>query len=273
MAIGAALALPWYGPRLFGLPMQILNRSFKQAAEQQNLEPLTGAALLYYPLTLPTQLGLLAGLLLLWGLWRCARTGAARPLLWLATSGPCVAFSLDPEQEISATPCTILPAAALVAAVGLRPLPATRGGGSPVGSRSFSVSSRSPWRCSQIPTPPTLPGMILPLALGRAPSRADWQHDRILADIGRESSGRPVTVAVIPNDNFFSVSNLRHEVVKRGLPYGWMTRAWSDAPFGGRLCHPEERRPGPGLFGGPTRAADRAPSGEAIRTGSRPSPW
>ena len=45
LAIGALLALPWYGPRLFGLPMQILNRSFKQAAEQQNPEPLTSAAL------------------------------------------------------------------------------------------------------------------------------------------------------------------------------------------------------------------------------------
>ena len=41
--------------------MQILNRSFKQAAEQQNPEPLTSAALLYYPRTLPTQLGLLGG--------------------------------------------------------------------------------------------------------------------------------------------------------------------------------------------------------------------
>ena len=57
-----------------------------------------------------------------------------------------------------------------------------------------------------VPVPPTLPGMILPMTLGRAPSRADWQHDRILADLGRESGGRPVTVAVIPNDNFFSVS-------------------------------------------------------------------
>ena len=29
LAVTALLALPWYGPRLFGLPMQILNRSFK----------------------------------------------------------------------------------------------------------------------------------------------------------------------------------------------------------------------------------------------------
>jgi hypothetical protein len=35
----AHLALPWDGPRLFGLPMQIFSRSFSQAAEQQNPEP------------------------------------------------------------------------------------------------------------------------------------------------------------------------------------------------------------------------------------------
>jgi 4-amino-4-deoxy-L-arabinose transferase-like glycosyltransferase len=35
LALRALVALPWYGPRLFGLPMHILNRSFKQAAEQR----------------------------------------------------------------------------------------------------------------------------------------------------------------------------------------------------------------------------------------------
>src|SRR5712691_9781059 len=49
MAVGDLLALPWYGPRLAGLPTQIVNRGFRQAAEQQNPEPLTTAALLGYP--------------------------------------------------------------------------------------------------------------------------------------------------------------------------------------------------------------------------------
>src|SRR4030095_15235982 len=82
LAIGALLALPWYGPRLFGLPMQILNRSFKQAAEQRTPEPLTSVALSYYPRTLPTQLGLLGGALLLWGLWALRKHRAARAVLW-----------------------------------------------------------------------------------------------------------------------------------------------------------------------------------------------
>jgi len=229
LAVGVVLALPWYGPRLFGLPMQILNRSFKQAAEQRNPEPLTGAALLYYPRTLPTQLGLLTGLLLLWGFWAVRKNRAARPLLWLATLGPFVVFSLIQNKNLRYT-LPILPAAALVAAIGLRSLPApwrVGAGGVAVALGILQVSMT----LFLVPAPPTLPGMILPMALGRAPSRADWQHDRILADLGREGGGRPVTVAVIPNDNFFSVSNFRYESVRRGLPYR-MTRAWSDAPLG-----------------------------------------
>jgi hypothetical protein len=242
LAVGGVLALPWFGPRLFGLPTQILNRSFKQAAEQQNPEPLTTAALLYYPRTLPTQLGILAALLLLWGLWALRRNRAARPILWLATLGPFIVFSLIQNKNLRYT-LPILPAAALVAAVGLRSLPAMArrwAGAAVVAAAAMQVSMT----LFQVPTPPTLPGMILPMALGRAPSRADWQHDRILADLGRASGGRPVTVAVIPNDNFFSVSNFRYEVVRRGLPYR-MNRAWSDAPLGVDFVVLKNRDQGP----------------------------
>src|SRR5215470_17991009 len=122
LALGAVIAVPWYGPRLFGLPMQILNRSFKQAAEQQNPEPLTSVALLYYPRTLPTQIGLLSGALLLWGLWALRKRREARATLWLATLGPFLLFSLIQNKNLRYT-LPILPAAALVAAVGLRSLP------------------------------------------------------------------------------------------------------------------------------------------------------
>ena len=242
LAIGALLSLPWYGPRLFGLPMQIVNRSFKQAAEQQNPEPLTSAALLYYPRTLPTQLGLVAAVLLLWGLWALRKRTAARPMLWLATLGPFILFSLIQNKNLRYT-LPILPAAALVAAVGLRSLPAVARrwtGAAVVALGALQVSMT----LFQLPTPPVLPGMIMALAPGRAPSRADWQHDRILADIGQASGGRPLTVAVIPNDNFFSVSNFRYEVVRRGLPYR-MTRAWSDAPLGVDFVILKSRDQGP----------------------------
>ncbi len=242
LAIGALLSLPWYGPRLFGLPMQILNRSFKQAAEQQNPEPLTSAALTYYPRTLPTQLGLLAGLLLLWGLWALRKHRAARTILWLATLGPFIVFSLIQNKNLRYT-LPILPAAALVAAVGLRSLPALTRRWTGVIVLALGALQVS-MALFQTPAPPILPGMVTPLALGRAPSRADWRHDRILADLGRASGGRPVTVAVIPNDNFFSVSNFRYEVVRRGLPYR-MTRAWSDAPLGVDFVILKSRDQGP----------------------------
>ena len=258
LALSALLALPWYGPRLFGLPMQVLNRSFKQAAEQQNPEPLTSVALAYYPRTLPTQLGLLAGLLLLWGLWALRKHRAARPVLWLATLGPFILFSLIQNKNLRYT-LPILPAAALVAAVGLRSLPAkarrwTAAAVVALGALQVSMS------LFQVPTPPTLPGMVMALAPGRAPSRADWQHDRVLADLGRESAGQPVTVAVIPNDNFFSVSNFRYEVVRRGLPYH-MTRGWSDAPLGVDFVILKSRDQGPSYAAARSERLTRAFAG------------
>jgi len=230
LVMGAALALPWYGPRLFGLPAQLLNRSFKQAAEQQNPDPLPAAALSFYPRTLPTQLGLIAALLLLWGLWALGKEGrTARGFLWLATLGPFVLFSLIQNKNLRYT-LPILPAAVLVAAMGLRALPSgwRRVAGAGALAAGLLQVSMTLWA---LPPPPTLPGMILPLAIGRPPSGADWQHDRILADLGRASRGHAVTVAIVPNDNFFSVSNFRYEVVRRGLPYR-MTRSWTDAPLG-----------------------------------------
>src|SRR5262245_56659893 len=258
LALGAIITVPWYGPRLFGLPMQILNRSFKQAAEQQNPEPLTSVALLYYPRTLPTQLGLLGGALLLWGLWALRKHRGARATLWLATLGPFLLFSLIQNKNLRYT-LPILPAAALVAAVGLRSLPGALRRWTLVAVVALAALQVS-MTLFQVPTPPILPGMVMPLALGRAPSRADWQHDRILAEIAAVSGGRPVTVAVIPNDNFFSVSNFRYDVVRRGLPYR-VTRAWSDAPLGVDFVILKSRDQGPSYAAARPERLTRAFSG------------
>jgi DUF2993 family protein len=153
----------------------------------------------------------------------------ARGFLWFATLVPFAVFSLIQNKNLRYT-LPVLPAAALVAAIGLGSLPprARRWTGAAallLGALQLSMA------LFLVPAPPTLPGMILPMTLGRAPSGADWRHDAILEDLGRESAGKAVTVAVVPNDNFFSVSNFRYETVRRGLPYR-MTRAWSDAPLG-----------------------------------------
>src|SRR5438876_56069 len=93
--------------------------------------------------------------------------------------------------------------------------------------RAFQVTMSA----FMLPAPPPAPGLPLSLALSYPPSRADWQHARILDDIARASGGRPVTVSVVPNYPTFSVSNFRYEAKRRGLPFT-MLRPWGATPFG-----------------------------------------
>ena len=229
LVVAAALALPWYGPRLMGLPMQIMNRSFKQAAEAGQVEAFTPAGLLFYPRVFQPQFGLLAGLLYAWGLWALRRRPDSRVYLWLAAVAPFVMFSLIQNKNLRYT-LPILPAAALVTAAGVQALPCTL---------------RRPviWACAAIaavqvsmtyfafPPPPTLRPFLTPLVVSSPPSPADWQEDRVLDDLVRASKGRPATVAVVPNYNFFSISSFRYEALRRELPLQ-MVRGWTGPPFG-----------------------------------------
>jgi len=225
----AALAIPWYGPRALGLPMQVANRSFKQAAESGHAEAFTPEALSFYLRVLPSQLGVLATLLFVWGLLAVARQRATRAFLWAAVV-PFVLFSLIQNKNLRYT-LPILPAAALVAVAGVRSL-------------DLRWSRALTWVCAVVgllqvsmaaftfPSAPAVSFLPLPLVFGQPPSRADWQHDRILADLARESAGAPDrTVSVVPNFNYFSVSNFRYEAAIRRLPLQ-MVRPWSDAPLG-----------------------------------------
>jgi hypothetical protein len=229
LVIAAGLALPWYGPRLMGLPMQIMNRSFKQAAEVGQVETFTPAGLLFYPRVFQPQFGLLAGLLYAWGLWALRRRPDSRAYLWLAAVTPFVMFSLIQNKNLRYT-LPILPAAALVTAAGVLAVPR---------------ALRRPviWACVAIaavqvsmtdfafPPPPSLRPFLTPLVVSSPPSPADWQEDRVLDDLVRASGGRPATVAVVPNYNFFSVSSFRYESLRRGLPFQ-MVRGWTGPPFG-----------------------------------------
>jgi Dolichyl-phosphate-mannose-protein mannosyltransferase/LmeA-like phospholipid-binding/Alg9-like mannosyltransferase family len=227
LLIGGAVALPWYGPRLLGLPMQISERSFKQAAEEGKAEALTTEGLLFYPRTFQPQVGMLVGPLFLWGLVALRRE-RARVFLWLAALGPLVIFSLIQNKNLRYT-LPILPAIALVAAAGVRALP-------PVGRRVatgvclIAGVLQVSMTAFTVPMPPRVPGLLLPLALPWPPDAADWQHGKILADLARVSAGREATVAVVPNDNFFSVSNFRYEAAVQQLPFK-MTRPWADGPL------------------------------------------
>jgi hypothetical protein len=228
LIMAVLIALPWYGPRILGLPFQIANRSFKFAAQEAQADYLSSESLLYYPRVLPSQLGPLATLLFLWGIWAARALRDSRAFLWLAGVIPFALFSLIQNRNLRYT-LPILPAAALLAAVGARSLrPEWRRAAAwtciLVGLVQVSMAAFA------LPTPPRIPGLPLPLVIYQPPSGADWQHNAVIADLLRASAGRPATVAVVPNYNFFSVSNFRYDAARLGLPFTMM-RPWSGPPF------------------------------------------
>jgi hypothetical protein len=229
LVVGAALALPWYGPRLVGLPMQVMNRSFKQAAEAGQPRALTPENLLFYPRVFVPQFGLLAAPLYAWGLWALRPHRDARGFLWLSTLAPFLVYALIQNKNLRYT-LPILPAVALVTAVGAQSLPRRwkRGaiwGCLAVGALQISMTTFA------LPRPPVFSIFLTPLPVSFPPSPADWQEDKVLDDLERATRGKPATVAVVPNYNFFSVSNLRYAALRRGLPLQ-VTRGWTGPPLG-----------------------------------------
>ncbi len=229
LVVATTLALPWYGPRLVGLPMQVLNRSFKQAAEVGQAEALTPAGLLFYPRVFMPQFGFLAAPLFTWGLWALRKKGGARAYLWLSTLVPFLVYSLIQNKNLRYT-LPIIPAAALVTAVGVQSLPrswrqAVIWGCLAAGALQISMTTFA------FPRPVELSVFLTPLPLSFPPSPADWQEDKVLDDLMRATGGKSATVAVVPNYNFFSVSNFRYEALKRGLPLV-VTRGWTGPPLG-----------------------------------------
>ncbi len=229
LIIGGVLALPWYGPRLIGMPMQVLNRSFKQAAEAGQIGAMTAGGLLFYPRVFLPQFGLLAGLLCAWGVWAVRTRPGARAYLWASAVVPFAMYTLIQNKNLRYT-LPILPACALLAAAGLRSLGGAwrrRATWACVAAAALGVSMTA----FAVPPPPELAVFSVPFPLSTPPMTGDWQIDRVLDDIMRASGGRPATVAVVPNYNFFSVSNFRYDAMRRRLPLQ-VTRGWSGPPLG-----------------------------------------
>src|SRR6185369_13948447 len=82
-----------------------------------------------------------------------------------------------------------------------------------------------------VPSGWKLPGLGVPFVLASPPSAANWRQREILALISKDGRGEPVTVSVVPNDNFFSVSNFRYYGTRDRLPLQF-TRAWDGEPIG-----------------------------------------
>ena len=199
--VAALIALPWYGPRLVGLPMQVLNRSFKQAAESGHAPALTSGALLFYPRWIVSQLGLLATLLLLGGVVALARRERARGLVWAALAAAAAVAALGPRARRAVSWACV--------AVGVLQ----------VGSAAFAM-----------PSPTALAPIVPMVAFSRPPDGRDWHHRELLAAIVAAAGPGGARVAVVPNDNFFSVSNFRYEVVRDRLPLR-LSRAWDQGPM------------------------------------------
>src|SRR5262249_13836063 len=159
------------------------------------------------------QFGLLAGPLCAWGLWSLRRRREVRALLWLSTLAPFMVYALIQNKNLRYT-LPILPAAALVTAVGVQSLPRSFKRGAIWGCFAVAALQIS-MTAFGLPRPPVFAIFLAPLPVSFPPSAADWQEDKVLDDLERATGGKPATVAVVPNYNFFSVSNLRYGALRR----------------------------------------------------------
>jgi hypothetical protein len=227
IVIASALTLPWYGPRLFGLLPQITSRSFKQAAESGHPDPLTAAALLFYPTWLTPQFGVVAVVLLLVGV--VVAVLRRQGLVLAALLVPFALFSLLQNKNLRYT-LPLLPIAAVLAGMGFGLL---RGRARLLGAGALALVSALQVSATVLAVPRglTLPGLGVPFVLESPPRTGDWRHREILAMITRDSRGAPASVSVVPNDNFFSVSNFRYYGARDGVPLRF-TRAWDGEPIG-----------------------------------------
>ena len=223
---GAGIALPWYGPRLFGLPTQVAWRSVS-AGESVHLDPQTWAALLRYLTWFPTQFGVAAALVFLVGL----AVAIVQRRWWLLVSlgGPFLVFELLRNKNLRYT-LPLLPVAAVVAALGWRALP--RPGRMAVAALLALVAAlQISVTAFDRPRAAAVPGLGLPLGVATPPVSDDWPLRQILALIARDSGGRSVTVSVVANHPFFSKSNFSYYALREGLPFEFV-RAWDDTPLG-----------------------------------------
>src|SRR5262245_13964288 len=225
--VAAAVSVAWYGPRLIGMPRQIAFRAVTHAAEEGKPPTLSAAALTFYPTSLPMQLGLLATILLIAGL--VVALLRRQGLVLAAFVLPLACFMLLRNKDLRYT-LPLLPAAAAlgglaVAALGTRLRRSLLAVVVLVGLVQLSAVA---WAG---PPPVTLPWLREPWVLASPPVRADWHQRDFLRIIAQDRGGRPATVSVVPNDNYFSVSNFRYYAVRDDLPLRLM-RPWQGEPLG-----------------------------------------
>jgi hypothetical protein len=226
LGVAAALALPWYGPRLLGLPSQFAWRAVS-ADETRHFDPQTLAALSFYPAWFPTQFGVAAAALFLVGL----AVAVGRRRWWLLSSmlGPFLLYAALRNKNLRYT-LPLLPLAAVVAALGWRALPRVPRAVAAVGLAAVAVLQVSA-TAFDWPYAARVPWTGPPLGIPSPPAGGDWRQREILALLAADSRGRPATVSVVPNHALFSAANFSYYAVRDGLALEF-SRAWDGAPLG-----------------------------------------
>jgi hypothetical protein len=227
LLIAAVVSVPWYGPRIFGLPAQVGARSFKQAAESGHPDPYTWAGLSFYPKWFATEFGVATLLLLLVGL--AVALARRHGLLLVSLLVPLAAFMLLQNKNLRYT-LPILPAAVALAGLGFAVLGRRARvvvAALVVAVAAVQVSATAFGR----PRGLTIPATDLPLVIESPPAPAEWPHREILRLVAADSRGAAATVSIAPNHGAFSAANFRYFAVRDGLALQ-VTRAWDDEPIG-----------------------------------------
>ena len=224
----AVISLPWFGPRLFGLQAQLGARAFGQAAESGHPEALSVAGVTFYPRMLMQEFGIGAGMLFAGGLLVAA--WQRRWLLLGSVLAPFVVLAVLIQNKNLRYTLPLLAGMAVIAALALMALPRAVRRGAAVALLVLGVLQLTAIVAG---APPNfrLPGLGVPWVLVSPPMRTDWRHAEILARLEQDRRGAPATVSVVPNDNFFSVSNFRYYGVRDRLDLRFV-RAWDDPPLG-----------------------------------------
>ncbi|HTO10042.1 MAG TPA: glycosyltransferase family 39 protein [Candidatus Binatia bacterium] len=254
--VAAALSLPWFGPRLFGLGAQVDARAFAQAEEAGHPDPFTLTALTFYVRWLGYQFGLLTAVLALAGLVVAAIR--RQWFLLIAALTPFVALEVIRNKNLRYS-LPIAGALAVLAALSLDVLPARARRVAAVVLVVAGVVQVSAM-ATGVPPNTLLPWLQTWWVPSAVASRADWRHHDILSLLERDWRGAPATVlkgdpgrvplfpptikgdpgrvplfpptvSVVPNFAVFSVSNFRYYALRDGFAMRFV-RAWDDPPLG-----------------------------------------
>jgi dolichyl-phosphate-mannose-protein mannosyltransferase/DUF2993 family protein len=225
--ITAALALPWFGPRLLGLGAQVDARAFAQAAEAGHPDPFTFVGLMFYLRNLGYQIGVLTTLLAAAGLVVAALR--RQWFLLVAALSPLPVLEIIRNKNLRYS-LPIVAAIAVLAGLGIQAVPGRARRVLAVVLVVLGVVQVTAVTAGIPPNVmlPVVRTWWLPTAV---PSRADWHHHDILALLERDRHGAPATVSVVPNYAVFSVSNFRYYALRDGHDIQFV-RAWDDPPLG-----------------------------------------